>query len=229
MERHSLQGTFWKTRWAQSGLPEANQTWRPCLQEYGVVSYIGQGIARVQWPAQCGIGRTHPVRRRPAGHGIQSGSRTILESSCSTIRRALSPARRPDARSACSTHLWAKRLIGRVIDPLGRPLDNAGPVNTTLRAPIECSAPAIMDRAPVTVPLATGVKVVDALIPVGRGQRELILGDRQTGKTAIALDCILNQKGKDVICIYCAIGQRNSSVAKLIADLKRPAPWITRS
>jgi F-type H+-transporting ATPase subunit alpha len=78
-----------------------------------------------------------------------------------------------------------------------------------------------MDRAPVTIPLATGTKVIDALIPIGRGQRELILGDRQTGKTAIAIDCILNQKGKDVLCIYCAIGQRNSSVAKVIADLRR--------
>ena len=82
-----------------------------------------------------------------------------------------------------------------------------------------------MDRAPVTVPLATGTKAVDALIPVGRGQRELILGDRQTGKTAIAIDCIVNQKGKNVLCIYCAIGQRNSSVAKVIADLGQAAPW----
>ncbi len=95
-----------------------------------------------------------------------------------------------------------------------------GPPETHLRATIECDAPSIMDRAPVTVPLQTGTKVVDALIPVGRGQRELILGDRQTGKTGIAVDCILNQKGKDVICIYCAIGQRSSSVAKVIADLR---------
>ena len=115
-----------------------------------------------------------------------------------------------------------------MIDPLGRPLDNAGPVDTHLRAPVECAAPSIMDRAPVTVPLATGTKVIDALIPVGRGQRELILGDRQTGKTALAIDCILNQKGKNVLCIYCAIGQRNSSVAKVIADLERAAPWSIR-
>src|SRR5579864_6295986 len=112
-------------------------------------------------------------------------------------------------------------LLGRVIDPLGRPLDGAGPLAASERLPIERTAPHIMDRAPVTVPLQTGLKVIDALIPVGRGQRELILGDRQTGKTAIAVDCILNQKGKNVICIYCAIGQRSSSVANVIADLRR--------
>jgi F-type H+-transporting ATPase subunit alpha len=111
-------------------------------------------------------------------------------------------------------------LLGRVVDAVGRPLDDAGPLQSHLRAPIECAAPAIMDRAPVTEPLATGTKAIDALIPVGRGQRELILGDRQTGKTGIAVDCILNQRGKDVICIYCAIGQRSASVAGVIADLR---------
>jgi len=111
-------------------------------------------------------------------------------------------------------------LLGRVIDPLGRPLDGLGPVETTARLPIERPAPAIMDRAPVDVPLQTGLKVIDALIPIGRGQRELILGDRQTGKTAIALDTILNQRGQDVICVYCAIGQRASAVAKAVATLR---------
>ena len=111
-------------------------------------------------------------------------------------------------------------LLGRVIDPLGRPLDTGGPVATGARLPIERPAPPIMDRAPVTVPLQTGLKVIDALIPIGRGQRELILGDRQTGKTAIALDTILNQRGKDVLCVYCAIGQRASAVAKIVAILR---------
>jgi F-type H+-transporting ATPase subunit alpha len=111
-------------------------------------------------------------------------------------------------------------LLGRVIDPLGRPLDGNEPVNTSNRLPIERPAPAIMDRAPVTVPLQTGLMVIDALIPIGRGQRELILGDRQTGKTAIALDTILNQRGKNVICVYCAIGQRASAVAKVVANLR---------
>ena len=108
-------------------------------------------------------------------------------------------------------------LLGRIIDPLGRPLDGLGPVPSTERLPTERPSAAIMARAAVTVPLQTGLKVVDALIPVGRGQRELILGDRQTGKTAIAIDTILNQRGKNVLCIYCAIGQRASAVAKAAA------------
>jgi F-type H+-transporting ATPase subunit alpha len=111
-------------------------------------------------------------------------------------------------------------LIGRIIDPRGTHLDGAGAVHAAGRLPVERPAPAIMDRAPVTVPLQSGIKVVDALIPVGRGQRELILGDRQTGKTAVALDTILNQRGRDVLCVYCAIGQRASGVARVIAALR---------
>lgn len=111
-------------------------------------------------------------------------------------------------------------LLGRMIDPLGRPLDGLGPVITHQRLSIERPATAIMDRAPVTEPLQTGLKVIDALIPIGRGQRELILGDRQTGKTAIAIDTIFNQRGKDVLCVYCAIGQRASAVAKAVANLR---------
>ncbi|HXV24845.1 MAG TPA: alternate F1F0 ATPase, F1 subunit alpha, partial [Alphaproteobacteria bacterium] len=111
-------------------------------------------------------------------------------------------------------------LLGRVIDPLGRPLDGNGPVAASERLPIERPAAPIMDRAPVTVPLQTGLKVIDALIPIGRGQRELILGDRQTGKTAIAIDTILNQRGKDVLCVYCAIGQRASAIAKAVATFR---------
>jgi F-type H+-transporting ATPase subunit alpha len=111
------------------------------------------------------------------------------------------------------------QIVGRVIDPLGSALDNKGPLRFSRRSPIEHSAPRIVDRAPVAVPLQTGIKVVDALIPIGRGQRELILGDRQTGKTAVALDAIINQRSTGVICVYCAIGQRTSAVAKVIADL----------
>ena len=111
-------------------------------------------------------------------------------------------------------------LLGRVIDPLGRPLDGKGPVASRRRLPIERPAPSIMNRAPVTVPLQSGLKVIDALIPVGRGQRELILGDRQTGKTAIAIDTILNQRDQNVLCVYCAIGQRASAVAKAVATLQ---------
>ncbi len=111
-------------------------------------------------------------------------------------------------------------LLGRVIDPLVQPLDGKGPVASDKRLPVERPAAPIMDRAPVTVPLQTGLKVVDALVPVGRGQRELILGDRQTGKTAIAIDTILNQRGQNVVCVYCAIGQRASAVAKAVATFQ---------
>ncbi|MEZ5738042.1 MAG: alternate F1F0 ATPase, F1 subunit alpha [Burkholderiaceae bacterium] len=111
-------------------------------------------------------------------------------------------------------------LLGRVIDPLGRALDGHGPVQSSARLPIERAAAPIMDRAAVSVPLQSGVKVIDALIPIGRGQRELILGDRQTGKTTIAIDTILNQQGDDVVCVYCAIGQRASAVATVVATLR---------
>lgn len=118
-------------------------------------------------------------------------------------------------------------LLGRVIDPLGRPLDGLGPVQAETRLPIERPATPIMDRAPVTVPLQTGLKVVDALIPIGRGQRELILGDRQTGKTSIAIDAILNQRGKDVICVYCAIGQRGRPWPRPWRCCGNRARWTT--
>ena len=111
-------------------------------------------------------------------------------------------------------------LIGRVINPLGEPLDEKGALIFTRRLPIERPSPAIVDRDPVTVPLQTGLKVIDAMIPIGRGQRELIMGDRQTGKTAIAIDAIINQHDQNVLCIYCAIGQRAASVAKVVADLR---------
>lgn len=111
-------------------------------------------------------------------------------------------------------------LIGRIIDPLARPLDGKGLVSVSQRLPIERPAAPIMNRAPVSVPLQTGLKVIDALVPVGRGQRELIMGDRQTGKTTIAIDTILNQQDQNVLCVYCAIGQRSSAVAKVISTLR---------
>lgn len=192
----------------------------PQLREYGIVDFVGNGIARVRGLpnvkseelvrfANDLLGMTFNLDEHEVGvvmlddcTGVESGSEVWRTNRVLDV---------PVGES----------LLGRVVDPLGRPLDNAGRVNTHLRATIECEAPSIMDRAPVTVPLQTGTKVVDALIPVGRGQRELILGDRQTGKTAIALDCILNQKGKNVLCIYCAIGQRSSSVARVIAELRQ--------
>jgi len=192
----------------------------PSLEEYGVVTYVGPGIARVRGLPNVQseelvrfegdlLGMTFNLDPDDVGvillddaSGVESGSEVLR-----TNRVLDTPV--------------GEGLLGRVVDPLGRPLDGLGPVRSHLRAPVECEAPSILDRAPVTVPLATGTKVIDALIPVGRGQRELILGDRQTGKTGIAVDCILNQHDRDVLCIYCAIGQRSSSVAKVIADLKR--------
>jgi F-type H+-transporting ATPase subunit alpha len=111
-------------------------------------------------------------------------------------------------------------LLGRVVDALGHPLDERGPVEAVARRPIERDAPAILDRAPVAVPLQTGLKVVDALVPIGRGQRELIVGDRQTGKTTVAVEAILNQRAGDVVSVYCAIGQRASAVARVVAELE---------
>jgi F-type H+-transporting ATPase subunit alpha len=110
-------------------------------------------------------------------------------------------------------------MVGRVVNPLGVPLDGKGPISTSQRIPIERIAPGVVDRQPVREPLQTGIKAIDSMIPIGRGQRELIIGDRQTGKTAIILDTILNQKGGDVICIYCAIGQKRSTIAQIVKTL----------
>ncbi len=110
-------------------------------------------------------------------------------------------------------------LIGRVVNPLGEPIDDKGPINTTKTRPVERVAPGVITRQPVDTPVQTGIKAIDSMIPIGRGQRELIIGDRQTGKTAIAIDTIINQKGKNLICIYVAIGQKNSSVARTVEIL----------
>ncbi|MBE0665587.1 MAG: F0F1 ATP synthase subunit alpha, partial [Candidatus Aminicenantes bacterium] len=110
-------------------------------------------------------------------------------------------------------------VIGRVVSPLGKPLDDKDPIQSDVSMPIEALAPGVVDRQPVKEPLQTGIKAIDAMIPIGRGQRELIIGDRQTGKTAIALDTIINQKGQDVICIYVASGQKQSTVAQIVKTL----------
>jgi F-type H+-transporting ATPase subunit alpha len=189
------------------------------LEEFGVVTYIGQGVARVQGLPH--VKSEELVRFKGDLLGMAFNLDpdeigVVLLDDCTNIESG-SQVRRTNRVQDVPV---GEALLGRVVDPVGRPLDDAGPLKTRLRAPIECAAPAIMDRAPVAEPLATGTKAIDALIPVGRGQRELILGDRQTGKTSIAVDCILNQRGKDVLCIYCAIGQRSASVAGVIADLR---------
>ena len=111
-------------------------------------------------------------------------------------------------------------MVGRVVNALGLPIDGKGPINTTERLPIERIAPGVVDRQPVKEPLQTGIKAIDAMIPIGRGQRELIIGDRQTGKTAVAVDAIINQKGLDVVCIYNAIGQKQSTIAQVVKTLE---------
>jgi len=112
-------------------------------------------------------------------------------------------------------------LLGRVVNPLGIPIDNKGPINTTALRPMEFLAPGIASRQPVKEPLQTGIKSIDSMTPVGRGQRELIIGDRKTGKTAIAIDTIINQKGKNVICVYVAVGQKDSTVAAVVEKLEQ--------
>lgn len=203
--------TFEKmTRQAKSGLK---------VTEVGIVSFVGSGIARVQGLPNI---RAEELIRFPDGvYGIAFN---IDPDEIGVIMLGESP------RIGAGTKVYrtgrvvdipvGEALLGRVVNAVGQPLDNYGLLNTVERQPVEREAPAIMKRSPVTKPLQTGIKVVDALVPIGHGQRELILGDRQTGKTAIALDTIINQKDKDVICVYCAIGQRGSAVAKLIDDLR---------
>ncbi len=113
-----------------------------------------------------------------------------------------------------------EKLIGRVVDPLGRPLDGLGVIETPYRRPLEFRAPGIAERQPVNEPLQTGIKAIDSMIPIGRGQRELIIGDRKTGKTSVAIDTIINQKGGDVICVYVAIGQKESTIAGVVEKLR---------
>src|SRR5205085_7374315 len=110
-------------------------------------------------------------------------------------------------------------MVGRVVNALGQPIDDKGPIATDQFIPLERLAPGVIDRQPVREPMATGLKAIDSMIPIGRGQRELIIGDRQTGKTAVALDTIINSRGNDLICIYCAIGQKRSSIAQVVKTL----------
>ncbi len=112
-------------------------------------------------------------------------------------------------------------MIGRVVNPLGQPLDGLGEIKTDKTRPVEATAPGVMQRQSVAEPMQTGLKAIDALVPIGRGQRELVIGDRKTGKTSIAIDTIINQKGQDVICIYVAIGQKESTVRNQVETLRK--------
>lgn len=192
---------------------------RLAVQEVGRITYIGEGVARLTglpnaqaeelllFPGDV-LGMVFNLDRDEIGAILFDEEKHI--SAGDEVTRA---GRALDVPVGDA-------LLGRVVDPLGRPLDGLGPVRTIGRRPVEREAALITQRAPVSVPLQTGIKIVDALVPIGRGQRELIVGDRQTGKTAIAVDTIINQRDRDVICIYCAIGQRGSSVVGVINDLR---------
>ncbi|HRX70338.1 MAG TPA: alternate F1F0 ATPase, F1 subunit alpha [Candidatus Competibacteraceae bacterium] len=192
----------------------------PSVVETGIVERVGQGVARVN--GLPGVESMELVRFPNNILGIafnlDPDEVGIVLLSDSNGLKAGDPVERTGR--VVDTPVGPE-LLGRVVNALGEPLDEAGPLITAERLPLERPAPAIMQRAPVSVPLATGLKVIDAAIPVGRGQRELILGDRQTGKTALAVDAILNQARQNVICVYCGIGQRGSAVARVIDDLRR--------
>ncbi len=181
------------------------------VEEVGTVITIGDGIARIY-----GLDRCMAMERLEFDHGVVGLALNLEEDNVAavlfgdwdkikegdTVRRSGNVMSIPVGEA----------LIGRVVDPLGQPMDGRGPLETTETRPMEFKAPGVVDRQPVKEPLQTGIKAIDSMIPVGRGQRELIIGDRGTGKTAICVDTILNQAGQDVICIYVAIGQKASTV-----------------
>ena len=189
-------------------------------KEVGVVSYVGDGIANINGIDHaaygeivifdCGVkGMVQDVRKDEIGCILFGRDTEIKEGSrvARTGKRAGIPV--------------GEGFLGRIIDALGAPIDGAGPVKDNGYRPIEQPAPSIVDRKSVSVPMEIGILAIDSMFPIGRGQRELIIGDRQTGKTSIAIDTILNQKGKDVVCVYVAIGQKASTIAKLVNTLKQ--------
>lgn len=218
MEADELQTVFDQ---AFSGMSQAREAFTPQLRprEVGTITSVATGIAKVS--GLPGVGFEEVLKFPGDIYGIAFN---VDEDEIGVVLLGdywhLQAGDEVERRDHVVDVPVGDGLIGRIINPMGRPLDDKGPVVFGTRLPVERPAPSIMDRAPVTVPLQTGIKVIDALIPVGRGQRELILGDRQTGKTAIALDTILNQRDQNVLCVYCAIGQRASGVAKVIAALR---------
>ena len=185
----------------------------------GTIIMIGDGIARVSGLDQC---MANELIRFPNGeYGMalnleENSVASVMLGSDEGIKEGDTVER---TRQVVSVPV-GEGLIGRVVNALGQPIDGKGAIDTKEMRPIERNAPGIIQRKGVSVPLQTGIKAIDSMIPIGRGQRELIIGDRQTGKTAIALDTVINQKGKDVICIYVAIGQKRSTVAQLVDTLE---------
>lgn len=187
--------------------------------EVGRVLEVGDGIARVY-----GLSSAMSGEMVEFSNGVRGQVFNLEENSVGIIIFGdyLSIAEGDEVRStgALLSVPVSDDLLGRVIDPLGVPLDGKGPIVATESRPLEVAAPGVAARQPVTQPLATGIKAIDAMTPIGRGQRELIIGDRKTGKTAIAVDTILNQKGKDVICVYVGCGQRSASIAGVVSQLE---------
>jgi F-type H+-transporting ATPase subunit alpha len=189
------------------------------LSEVGKVLEVGDGIARVY-----GLSSAMAGERLEFASGASGQVFNLEESSVGVVilGEYLSIHEGEEVRRTGEllSVPVGKALIGRVVDPLGRPLDGKGPIDTPTRRPLEFKAPGIAERQPVNQPLQTGIKAIDSMIPIGRGQRELIIGDRKTGKTAVAVDTIINQKDGDVVCFYVAIGQKESTVAGLIEKLR---------
>ena len=187
--------------------------------EVGTVLQVGDGIARVH-----GLENCVALEMLELPHGVTGLALNLEEDNVGvvllgedTLIKEGDPVRRTGKVIQVPV---GDALVGRVVDPLGNPLDDRGPIATDQFRPVEFKAPGVVQRQPVAEPLQTGIKAIDALIPIGRGQRELIIGDRQTGKTTVALDAIINQKGTGVICVYIAIGQKASTVAQLVQRLR---------
>ena len=188
--------------------------------ETGTVIMVGDGIARASGLENCMAGELVQFENGEFGmaQNLEENSVSIVLLGSDEGIKEGGPVKRTGKVVSVPV---GEAMIGRVVNALGQPIDGKGPIETSDFRPIESPAPGIIDRQPVKEPLQTGIKAIDSMIPIGRGQRELIIGDRQTGKTTIATDTIINQKGKDVICIYVAIGQKRSTVASLVENLTR--------
>ena len=188
------------------------------VDEVGAIISVGDGIARVH-----GLEKVMAGEMLAFPHNIFGIALNLEEEEVGVVLLGESfELKEGDVVKRTNTIMSVpvgEALIGRVVNPLGEPLDGKGPIVSKQRNPLERIAPGVLDRQPVREPLQTGIKAIDAMIPIGRGQRELIIGDRQTGKTAVILDTIINQKGGDVICIYCGIGQKRSTIAQVVKTL----------
>ena len=198
----------------------ANYQNQVSVEETGTVTYVGDGVARAD-----GLENVMAGELLEFSNGVYGMAQNLESNDVGiVILGDFSGIREGDTVKRTGRVMEVPvgdELLGRVVDPLGRPIDGLGEIKTTKTRPIERKAPGVMERKSVSVPLQTGIKVIDALVPIGRGQRELIIGDRKTGKTAIALDTIINQKDQDVICIYVAIGQKESTVRANVETLRR--------